>query len=635
MTRLVRHRGPDGEGLIVVDAETNTVRPIISEDSPAGVHGTLELPSGGMLALGHRRLSILDLTASGHQPMGDAAGEVWITFNGEIYNFLELRAELAAVGHAFHTGTDTEVLLAAWREWGEAAFTRCNGMFALVLYDHRTRRLCAVRDRFGVKPLYFWRTPTGGFALASEIKQFTAHPGWVARLNGQRTYDFLHWGVLDHTRETLFAGVHQLAGGELLAAELAALPASSPRRWYDLQPAAFHGDLAEAAECFRGLFDDSVRLRLRADVPVGSCLSGGLDSSAIVCTIRAQLGDHAAATAQKTVSAFSEVARFDERQHVEAVLAATGVASVAVIPDPEELFTRLDEITWQQDEPFGSASIWAQWCVFRAARGAGLTVMLDGQGADEALGGYHGYFGPRLADLWMQGRFQALAAESGALRRIHGVGCWAQARMLANELLPARVGDWVRRFTAPESDGRHAIALARLGAVPGLPAACVRRGGDPFRSLCHGQLVASSLPKLLHWEDRNSMAHGIEARVPFLDYRLVEFCLGLPTDFKLCTGETKRVLREGLRGRLPDPVRRRTDKLGFATAEEEWMRGPHRAAFARLAEEAMAAGGNLFLPGARREIQQILAGERAFSFRLWRLISFGRWLRLFAVAPPP
>jgi asparagine synthase (glutamine-hydrolysing) len=643
MTRAVRHRGPDGEGCVFFRRPDLAAQPVATDETPAGVsresfvycpRPEMRQPPGeSVLALGHRRLAILDLSAAGHQPMSDAGGDVWITFNGEIYNYLELRTELTDAGHWFATGTDTEVLLAAWREWGENAFARCNGMFALVLFDRRVRRICAVRDRFGVKPLYFWRTPTGGMAFASEIKQFTVHPAWKARLNGQRAYDFINWGLTDHTAETLFEGVGQLRGGELLISELAALPTAAPRRWYDLQPAAFDGDFGSAARRFRELLDDSVRLRLRADVPVGSCLSGGLDSSSIVCTMRAQLGDRAAAM-QKTFSAYSDVARFDERDFIEPVVAATGATAYSVVPDPDEMLAELDTLTWHQDEPFGSTSIWAQWCVFRLARANGVVVMLDGQGADEALGGYHGFFGPRLAGLLARGNLRQFLKESAAVRRLHGQNRWMQTRLLANELLPPVVADFLRRLIGRTVQAPAHLDLTRLGAEPRPPHASSGRLREPVRSLCHAQLTALSLPMLLHWEDRDSMAHGIEARVPFLDYRLVEFCLGLPEDYKLRDGWTKRVLREGMRGRLPENVRLRRDKLGFATAEEVWMRERRREVFLRLVDEAIDAAGGVLTPAARAKVTRILAGDEPFSFLVWRMIGFGRWMQQFDVRLP-
>lgn len=631
MTRVVRHRGPDGEGFAFFQPSENKLIAVASDETPQGVTGERRPPAGCTLGLGHRRLSILDLTVAGHQPMPGT--DAWITYNGEIYNYAELRTELAALGHTFHSGTDTEVILAAWREWGEGCLARFNGMFAFVLFDRRRRRLFAARDRFGVKPLYLWPTPGGGLALASEIKQFTVHPGWRAQANGQRVYDFLNWGISDHTRETMFAGVRQLRGGEFLSSPLASLPTASGQRWYEVHGVPFAGDLAAAGARFRELLDDSVRLRLRADVPVGSCLSGGLDSSSIVCAMRAQLGERAART-QNVFSAYSDVARFDERGFIQEVAQAADVRAHHTIPDPDALGRELDALAWHQDEPFGSTSIYAQWCVFRLAREQGVTVMLDGQGADEALGGYLGYFGPRLAGLLRGGSLLTFWREAAAVRQLHGQSWGLQAKLLAHELLPQGIADQLRRMSGHAVDAPDFLNLTRLGATPGSP----HRGAvdlrDPVRSLSIAQLTSLNLPMLLHWEDRDSMAHGVEARLPFLDYRLVEFCLGLPEAFKLSDGWTKRVLREGMRERLPERVRLRRDKLGFATAEEVWMRGERRESFLRQVDEAIDASAGVLTPAAKRKAERMLKGDEPFGFLAWRFISYGRWLRRFNVASP-
>ncbi len=630
MTRAVRHRGPDGEGFAYFHPDGSGVTAVASDDSPRGVTGPREPPAGVTAGLGHRRLAILDLSPAGHQPMRDAAGDVWLTFNGEIYNFIELRTELAAAGHTFHTGTDTEVILAAWRAWGEDCLARFNGMFAFVLLDRRTRRLFAARDRFGEKPLYLWATPGGGLALASEIKQFAVHPQWQARLHGQRAYEFLNWGVSDHTADTLFAGVRQLRGGECLAAPLDAPATASPRRWYTLQPASFTGGFAESAEQFRALLDDAVRLRLRADVPVGSCLSGGLDSSSLVCTMRAQLGDRGAAR-QNTFSAGSDVPRYDERGFIAQVVAATGTASHSVVPSAEGLLQELERLAWHQDEPFGSTSIYAQWCVCRLARDRGVLVMLDGQGADEALGGYHGYFGPHLAGLLRRGRWGEFRREAAAARALHGHSRVLQAQLVTDALLPAAVSDLLRRAGGRTVRAPAHLDLARLGARPAAPLAPALDFRAPIRSLGLAQLTALNLPMLLHYEDRNAMAHGVEARLPFLDHRLVEFGLGLPEEFKLAGGWTKRVLREAMRDRLPEPVRLRRDKLGFATAEEVWMRERRPAEFRELLTAAVKVADGALTPAAVSRYDRLLSGGGRFNFAHWRMISFGVWLRRFGV----
>ncbi len=632
MTQLVRHRGPDSEGFAFARpaGEAFELFSVITQESPPGVTGSVTPPAGCTLALGHRRLAILDLSAAGHQPMSDPDGNSWITFNGEIYNHLELRRELVAAGHRFHTASDTEVILAAWREWGERCLERFNGMFAFVLFDRRGGRLFAARDRFGEKPLYFWRSPAGGCAFVSEIKQLTAHPGWQARLHGQAAYDFLNWGLTDHTADTFFAGVRQVRAGEVLLAELDQLATANPRRWYELRPEPFFGSFADAANRFRELLDDSVRLRLRADVPVGTCLSGGLDSSSIACSVRAQLGC-AANGRQNTFSAYSDVARFDERRYIIDVVNATGATPHDVTPDPDELLRTLGQVTWHQDEPFGSTSIWAQWCVFRLARQAGVIVMLDGQGADEVLGGYQSYFGPHLAGLLAHGRLVRFARECAAFRAVQNLPYGLQLRLLANDLVPAGLADRLRRLTGRTVKEPAFIDLGKLGALARSPHAGSTNLRTPVRALSLSQLTSLNLPQLLHYADRDAMAHGVESRLPFLDHRLVEFCLGVPEDFKLGDGWTKRFLREGMRHRLPESVRLRRDKLGFATAEEVWMRDRHRTAFIQLLDEALDGARGILTEDARRKAHRILDGQESFSFLVWRMINFGQWLRCFNV----
>ena len=549
MTTLVRHRGPDDEGLVVFresDAAPLIVsagEPIPSPDrtgtAPQNQDASWQKGMPVALALGHRRLSIVDLSAAGHQPMCDPSRTCWITFNGEIYNFAELRRELEPLGHAFHSGTDTEVILAAFQEWGPSCLARFNGMFAFAIFDCRSRQLFAARDRFGVKPLYYWRTPSGGVAFASEIKQFTAHPQWKASPNGQLAYEFIHWGMLDHTRGTLFAGVGQIRGGEYLQIPLDGLARLGRStvdppfvRWYELSAPGFTGTFEEAGIRFRELLEDSVRMRLRADVPVGSCLSGGLDSSSLVCLIRHLAGDQPIHR-QKTFSAYSDSALFDERRFAQDVVQQTGADGHSVVPDPDRLLKMIGDLIWTQDEPFQSTSIFAQWSVFELARKSGIVVMLDGQGADEVLGGYMHYYGPRLAGLFARGEWIRLAGESASLHRLRGWSLTTQIRAIASVLFGQQltVAGWTRGQRSKMIPGY--VDMARMGADPSFPRCASASLRSPVATLSRSELTSLGLPMLLHWEDRDSMAHGIEARVPFLDYRLVEFCLGLPEEFKL------------------------------------------------------------------------------------------------------
>lgn len=641
----VRHRGPDDEGVVCFHGADAAPSTYGGPDTPhdaylsslpyAPARGPIE--GGAHLALTHRRLSILDLSASGHQPMCSADRTCWIVHNGEIYNYIELREELKATGHAFASQSDTEVILAAYRAWGRDCLSRFNGMFAFVLFDRRRNRLFAARDRFGVKPLYYWVSPDGIFAFASEIKQFTVLPGWRPKVNGQRAYDFLNWQMLDHTDETLFEGVFQLRGGELLDLDLGsgALPASAPGgrlpayRWYELHPRPFPGSLAEAGLEFRRLFTDSVQLRLRADVPVGSCLSGGLDSSSIVCVMNELLRAQDTHTLQKTFSACSTVKRFDEREFIDEVVRHTATDAHFVSPRLDELFGTLDRITWHQDEPFASTSIYAQWQVFKLAAGNQVKVMLDGQGADEQLAGYPNYFAPRFGGLFRGLRWMRLWREVTAAQRLHGYPfAWGLSQAL-NNALPEFLRQPLRRLAGMASIYTPWLDMDRLGAVPRDPfLASGAARSHSVRAMSYSQLTAAALPMLLHWEDRDSMAHSIEARVPFLDYRLVEFVLGLPDEYKIADGMTKRVLREATRGLLPERVRNRIDKMGFVTPEEVWLREENPGLFRAALAEAMDVSCGILKPDVTNRLERMIAGRVPFSFLVWRCISFGSWLKV-------
>jgi asparagine synthase (glutamine-hydrolysing) len=640
MTAVIRHRGPDDEGLALFDSAELLPRVLGGPDTPPGVYQSKHRfsptrplnpeerqPCVGALA--NRRLAIVDLSASGHQPMSDLGGRYWLTYNGEIYNHVELRAELERRGHRFISHADTEVLLHAYREWGEDCLSRFNGMFAFVMLDRVARRIFAARDRFGVKPLYYWSSPEGLTAFASEIKQFSVLPGWQAHVNGQRAYDFINWGLSDHTSETLFRGVDQLRGGEYLSARLDDLGRGvRTRRWYTLTAAPI--DQSTAAEAYRALLEDSVRLRLRSDVPVGSCLSGGLDSSTIVCLANRQLRGAAAEALQKTFSARSSDPRFDEGRFIDAVVCSTGAANFQIEPPVGGLFDALPEITWHQDEPFGSTSIYAQWHVFALAAANNVKVMLDGQGADEQLGGYTTFFSARFANLARRGQVGSLVHEMRTAHKVHGVRTHQLLAYAASPLLPEFVRQPLRRLSNRSATvGSACIDLERLAAKPLDPFVACGGKATSVAKLSRAQILHTSLPMLLHWEDRDSMAHSIEARVPFLDYRLVELSLGLPEEQKLACGVTKRVLRDAMRGVLPEEVRSRLDKIGFATAEEMWLRRERAEEFRAAMRDAVAASRGILRSSAMQLLDEIIDGRRAFSHLPWRMISFGAWMQRF------
>lgn len=642
MTDVIRHRGPDDEGfaLFCDDGEpvlfggTETPESVLTTAlaySPQ-TRGRPTIDGQVSVALGHRRLSILDLSPAGHEPMCTPDHRYWIVYNGEVYNYRELRTELEVAGRIFHTGTDTEVVLAAYAEWGRDCLNRFNGMFAFVLYDRETRTIFAARDRFGVKPLYYWFSPDGCLAFASEIKQFTVLPGWEACLNHQRAFDFLTYALLDHTNETMFAGVRQLRGGEALEVTLEEIHTPLPVfQWYTLQPEHARRSYESACERFRELFTDSVRLRLRADVPIGSCLSGGLDSSAIVCVTNDLLKQEGKMDIQRTFSATTTVKQFDESDHIRTVVEERKIDAYYTCANIDDLLAELDRIIWHQDEPFGSTSIYAQWSVFRLAADTGMKVMLDGQGADEQLCGYHTFFPVRYAELFRSGRWIQLFRELRLAQERYGYPLKRSVTEMGFFVLP----DAMRR---PIQERRFKDMVTPAWIDPAVLLAPERINDflpPNYRidDLSYSQLFHTSLPMLLHWEDRDSMAHSIESRVPFLDYRLVEFVMGLPTDYRLAGCRTKQVLRDGMKGILPESIRERQDKIGFATGEVEWVRNQNPDLFRSMVVNAIEGSHGILNDEARRWLEEVIRGERSYTtdYFIWRWICFARWLKLFAV----
>lgn len=645
MAALMGHRGPDDEGFLFRGPAG--IRLLRGNDrstgnaTSAGLGGLPESVSdypGAFLALGHRRLSILDLSALGHQPMS-YQGRYWIVYNGEVYNYIELRKELASAGHQFHSQCDTEVILAAYSQWGTECFSRFNGMWAMALYDAEKDLMVLSRDRFGVKPLYYWRQ-AGLFAFASEIKAFTCLPGWRPRVNGQAVHDFLMSGLQDHSAETMFAEVLQLEPGCYARLDCGAWkkPDASRSnahletvRWYQIRPQGFSGSLEEAALRFSELLVDAVRLRLRADVPVGSCLSGGLDSSSIVCATHQLLAARKIKCSHKTFSACSELKRFDEREFIEQVVRATGVESHYVFPSLKDLFAELDQVIWHQDEPFAGTSIYAQWCVFKSAAAAEIKVMLDGQGADELLCGYNDFRRAFLCGLFRSGHLWLTWSEAMAAR-----GNWSRAlsgfsRAMVDATIPTSAQSLFRQLRRNRRSPPWLERSVLHASFPGPLSGRFRRHKSA-REMSLELLTGAHLQMLLHWEDRNSMAHSLESRVPFLDYRLVEFVTGLPDHYKIRAGMTKTVMREGMKDLVPGVVLQRRDKMGFVTPEQVWAKENGGEAFRQRLAGAVAACKGIIVPGAVKSLEDSLTDRKEYDSGVWRIICLGTWLRLFNVA---
>jgi asparagine synthase (glutamine-hydrolysing) len=542
MAQSIAHRGPDDSGRYL----------------------------DGQVGFAFRRLAILDLSPAGHQPMASDDGQLVIVFNGEIYNYIELRDELRQAGYRFRSHSDTEVLLAAYRHWGPACLGRLNGMWAFVIHDRRRRILFAARDRFGVKPLFVHRG-SDCLLLASEVKAILASGLYRRETNWQVAADFLVHGKLDETPATFFAGIEQVPPAGALEIGLD----GRCRQWRywslgDIQPEP----IPHPEEAVAELLEDAVRLRLRSDVPVGVCLSGGLDSTAIICAM-ARNRPNGDARAPLLAFCYHEPA-FDERRFIADTLGQTGAELRRMSLAPEGMWQSLMEVLRFQDEPIVSGAPIAGFHLMRQAACNGVKVVLNGQGSDEVLAGYSGYFRDHWYTLLRAGRFLTAWREVQAYGAAHG----APAPRLFLAALAGAVHRQLRRF-GPYRRVAHQRRWRRLTQRRWFTPALIERLGASdagyeeldLHAVLRRSVERAPLPHYLRLEDRNSMAHGVEARVPFMDYRLISLAFRVSADRKIQGAWNKALLRHGLRGRIPDSVRTRVEKMGFPTSLHLWLTG--------------------------------------------------------------
>lgn len=617
LLRTLEHRGPDDRGILTW-RNSGGVR--VSRE-PHNINDARAL-------LVHQRLSILDLSPSGWQPMATADGRFWIAYNGEIYNYIELRRELESHGVSFQSRTDTEVLLNAWSIWGPESLNRLTGMFAFAILDTHQEVLHLVRDFFGIKPLYYARLPDG-VAFASEIPPLLGIPGVSRAVNARKLARYLRFGLTDEGAETMYADIYQVPQGHYLRVDLKRGGDFKIARYWKLVAGDSHDlSFAGASNRIREIFLENVRLHLRSDVPVGAALSGGLDSSSIVSAIR-----HLEPGLElHTFSFIADDDHVSEERYVDIVARKNRTISHKVRIAPQELVSDLDYLVRIQGEPFGSTSIYAQHHIFREAKEQGIKVMLDGQGADELLAGYTPYGAARIISLLAEGRIKD-AVELIA-KQLKLPGRKNLLMHLINRLLPPRANALVRKSAgydlAPAwlNQGwfsERQVTFTPVTSISGLTKERLKKELIESVEVTH-------LPHLLRYEDRNSMAHSIESRVPFLTPKLATFILSLPEEYILsANGESKAVLRSAMRGLVPAPILDRRDKIGLATPEQKWM-----SYLAPWVEEQLHSETFRSIPVFRhddvlRDWKQIVAGKRKFDFRVWRWINLTAWSRIFEV----
>ncbi len=597
---VIRHRGPDDLGEF-------------SWTDPA---------SDRRVDLGLVRLAILDLSPAGHQPMTIPGERFTISYNGEITNYVEIREELRELGDSFVSDGDTEVLLKAWARWGRATLDRLEGMFAIAILDTLERTLTLARDPYGIKPL-FYTVDNDHVAFNSELRGLLATAVPHPRLDWQTAVDYLQWSVVDHTDRTFVEGVSQLAPGHLVVLDVETGAMGEPERyWWPSVARSFRGNYGEAVDTVRSLFLESVKRNLRSDVPVGIALSGGIDSSAIVGAVRHLEPDLPIETFSYIAPGFAQ----SEHEWIATVATALGANSHTVQTSASDLERDLDDLIVTEGEPFGSTSIYAQYQVFKLAREHGVIVTLDGQGGDEQFAGYSGYPAPRMRSLIETGRWAGAAGFARDWATWPGRDRSGMLVAAAGQFVPTKLrGRIIRRPLSPVLD---AAALADRGVDARFPLSL----DEPV----HGRRVVSQLrtaltrvglPSLLRNGDRNSMRFSIESRVPFLDRALTEFVLGLPEDYLIGPdGTSKRILRDAVRGLVPDAVVDRRDKVGFETPESDWLdRLGAQPADADHTIAFLDRGDGSLTGGLSESDLQWGSGSH------WRLINLRRWVALLGI----
>lgn len=596
MTDIIRHRGPDGSGVYI----------------------------DGNIGLGHCRLSILDLSDNGIQPIAYADGRYQIVYNGEVYNFLEIRRELIENGFRFRSETDTEVLAAAYARWGMDCLTKFNGMWAFAIYDRKERSLFLSRDRFGIKPLYY-SFDGHCFLFGSEMKALLALPEFNREISYQNVRAELHDPFsLEGGEETLWKNIKRLEPGHSLVVNPTGI---RKMKWWTTSDhlRSVPDTLEEQAEEFRSLFLDAVRLRMRSDVPIGTCLSGGLDSSSVVCAMAKIASgsewnrERVAGDWQRAFIHLFPGTPLDEKSYAEEIARHTGIKPVYMETKPEDYLQTMEDIVYHSEDIYGGMLTPVN-TIYKAVSGHGVKVTLDGHGADEMMAGYNHYVGYAMADALRTRKprqyFHLLQMEFEMMRGSQNsmittlLGSVYRSSPLLRKLYPKHV----RKDTVSE------------------PEHC-----GPFKETLRNKLYLdfhkTILPAILRNFDRMSMAHGVEVRMPFMDWRLVTYVFSLPPESLIGRGHTKLILKQAMGGILPETIRWRKRKIGLNAPMVDLFQGPLRS----WLEDIITSKDFLdseFFKGAeiRDEFQRKLKHGLNWNdtYRLWPFINLFLWTRIFS-----
>ncbi|MEO8760848.1 MAG: asparagine synthase (glutamine-hydrolyzing) [Bacteroidia bacterium] len=623
MSVVLQHRGPDDEGFLL--AHPQAPQYLKGNDT---INELTHLPhinqtnnnSKSNIGLLHRRLSIIDLSPAGHQPMPYAENKYQLIFNGEVYNYKELKETLLAKGFTFKTDSDTEIILAAYMHWGTDCVTHFVGMWAFALYDTEKKMLFLSRDRFGVKPLYY-TIHKNKLAFASEIKALLALDFVQPEADMESVYEYISFGATANPAANLFKQVQCLEPGHNMCIAIETLKLSI-EKYYDLEESVANYTLPSQEKIlttFQSLLDNAIQLHLRADVPVGSALSGGLDSSTLVAMAAAKMNGKTF----KTFTAAYQQKNIDESYFAKLVTAdLPNTEAHYTYPQIADYWKDIEKLIWHQDLPINSTSMFAQYQVMKLAKEQNIKVLLDGQGADEILGGYYNFAGIYLIELLKKGKVPSFFAEKNNLQENFTPNMNAALKRAGFYFVPPFVQ---RSLRAKKRLGMSFIAGEFQNNITNIKVP--ERGGKSYREQSFLS-IHFGLQDLLRYEDRNSMAFSIESRVPFLDHRLVEFSIALQNDWKIKQGWTKYILRKTAEPLLNKEVVWRKDKMGFLTPQKDWKQNSQKELSAFINETNIP----IFLN--KEYIIKLCNSDLNDSSHLsefWKMISFLKWAEVFKV----
>lgn len=622
LNKLLRHRGPDDEGFVMIDSGSGQYKQCSGDDSIAEIknahpHINSIDPENYDVILAQRRLAIIDLSCNGHGPMAGLEGKMWISFNGEIYNYIELREELKALGYKFTTETDTEVILNAYLCWGAGCLNKFNGMWGFAIWDSRKQELFLARDRFGVKPVYFTQN-SNYFAYSSEIKPLTTLLNSPAEINKSKIPFFVLYGNRLNTEDTYIDGISSLKASHYLVYKDGK---ASVHRYYDVQYQPHHESEEELKDKIVSLLSDSINLRFRSDVPVGTCLSGGFDSSSIV-----SLSSRLDKNRLQTFSAVWKEKECDESRYIDIVNEEFGCVPNKIFPKAEEFEKVFSSMSYYQEIPTEGPGLYPQWYVMAKAQGT-VKVLLDGQGGDEVFGGYFlmgAYLRGMIKDRKVLKVLRELKYFKSFLNKngIHSFTGWLFPRQyarIARTKLSEKFSILNRSIL--ESADRN---LLELDLEP------PKKFPNYINNLSYHFITNFTIPTLLHYEDRSSMAHSIESRVPFLDYRLVELGLNLKPSQLTHKGVSRPLFRKAVQPYLPEQIVNRKDKLGFPVPFAQWTRTVLKSYVSDILLQKNALiyeyvdSNRVF-----QNLENHFSGIKDYSWEIWRLLSLENFLRLY------